>query len=124
MGNTDYTDITTTGTVYRVTYSYDSSTCTTSSSADGSFTWTIRVPPPKTYFVKVPKHWKKSRIAGFAGLVNEETRTGWRVTALVQIKQIYDKQAVMLTMDKFKTMLLERASAEDAAKINKWFAKK
>lgn len=109
---------------YTVYYSNTGSNCTSNTTHDGTVTWTIRVPPPRKLLVKVPKHWKQSRIDGFAGLVNEQTHTGWKVTALVRVQKLYDKSVERVTMEQFKTILLEHANEQDREKINAWFAKK
>lgn len=117
MANDDYTSNDST---FTITYDGASCNCTSNYASDGSLTWTVRVPPPRRFYVRIPKHWKKSKIDGFAGLVNEETRTGWRVTALVRVVKKYDKTET-ISMEKFKEMLLQSANAADQQVIIGWF---
>ena len=123
MGTYDQTTATVTSGDYLISYCTDTN-CTTAGTNDGTVRYTIIVPPPRQLLVKPPRHWKQSKIDGFAGLVNEETHTGWRVTALVRVQKIYDKNVEKLSMAKFKALMLQTSSPEDAEKIKRFFARK
>jgi hypothetical protein len=116
-------DLSTSGTFsYTITYSGDSTTGTSDCTYNET-TWTIRIPQPRWLMVKIPRHWKRSKIDRFAGLVNEETHTGWRILALVHVKKVYDKSVERLTMEQFKMLLLQTAREADASKIEQFFAR-
>ena len=125
MANNDDSDSTSTGTFYYTTANCcSSSDCTSDYTPDGGITWTVRIPPPRKLLVKTPRNWKRGKIDRFAKLVNEETHTGWRVHSLVRVEKIYDPSVEKLTMAQFKALMLQTASAADAAKIEQFFARK
>lgn len=114
MGNTTDSDSTST---------IDYSIIYTTANWDTTSSGTVRYCAPRKFYVKIPKHWKRSQIDGFAGLVNEETDTGWKVTALVKLVKLYDKSVEIISMTKFMAIMLKTAKASDADKIVAFFEK-
>lgn len=122
MGTYNDSDCTASGNCdFTVTFNGTSANCTTCTLLDGTVSWTVRIPPPRKLLVKVPRGWKKGRVDGFVKLVNEQTRTGWRATMLVRVQKVYDPSIEQLTMKQFRSLLLQTASAGDAAVINAFF---
>lgn len=78
----------------------------------------------KKVYVKSPEHWDRSIVRAYAKLVNEETSTGWKVTAIIDGDiEILDPYIDVRDMKDFIGLLKARASVEDRKKIDAFFKK-
>lgn len=111
MAPNNYTDSTSTGGTYYITYS--GANCT-ASNACGYVCYT-----PKTYLVKEPARWKQKGKDAFIKLVNDETRTGWKVTMVIKGSvEIIDPNIEVISAKKFAQIMRWNASLEDKVKID------
>lgn len=77
----------------------------------------------KRVITKPPKHWTKKIIDLYVSLVNDETNTGWKVTALLREIEIVDPMIDVREMRDFLGLLKATASAEDCKRIDAFFTK-
>ncbi len=116
-------------------YDWDSTTSGTSTNAGNySIIWSStstastwqpypRVVTKKVY-VKPPEHWDRKIGQAYVKLVNDETNTGWKVTATIWGDiEIHDPYADVRDMKDFIGLLKARAPIEDRKKIDAFFKK-
>ena len=74
------------------------------------------------FLVDVPEHWGEPEIAGFTRLINDETKTGFKVEMVIngQVK-ITDPDVQHRDMGAFALLIKKYANAEDRATIDKFF---
>lgn len=78
----------------------------------------------KSVWVNAPAHWKKKVLDAYVRLVNDETHTGWKVTALVNGSvEVCDPYADIRNMQDFVPLLKARANSNDCKKIDSLFKK-
>ena len=123
-----YSDTSTNGTTtssgaYSMVYSGTTDTSTTSTNWAGSWQPYPRVVIKKVY-VHRPKHWDRKIGQAWVKLVNDETNTGWKITATIWGDiEIHDPYEDVRDMKDFIGLLKARASAEDRKKIDAFFKK-
>ena len=92
------------------------------SSTSTAFDFNTYPPPPRRVIVKHPPHWDKKTTEAYVRLVNQDTKTGWRVTMLISGDLvIVDPTIDVRSMAGFVPLLKMRASDEDKAKIETFF---
>jgi hypothetical protein len=73
--------------------------------------------------VRPPEHWGEAEIAGFTRLINDETKTGWKIEMWINgdIK-ITDPTIQIRDMAGFLPLLKQYANRQDLATIDAFFA--
>lgn len=80
-------------------------------------------PPPRQILVPTPAHWTRQQQALFVRLVNDETKTGWLITMLIEGNiLITDPNVEIREMEAFALLLKRHAGAEDQRRIDAFFA--
>ena len=113
----DYWDDAPTTSSSTTTTSGTYTTSGTTSATDVYWLYTVR-----KYLVKAPESWMKSARADFTKLINDETKTGFKVEMWIDgIIEITDHSIDMRTMKEFVPLLKSYANLEDRAKIDAFF---
>jgi hypothetical protein len=102
-------------------YYYVGGTSTTTGSCTGAGTyWHVEI---QRILVRAPEHWTEEQTAKFVRLVNDETKTGWKVEmVLTGDIRITDPNIQIRDMDGFKPLFKQGASADDRQKIDAFYA--
>lgn len=114
-----------------------STTTTSTTGSSGTFyygtststsTWPLTAPQvvwvQRHYLIEEPEHWTDQDAADFTYLVNDATKTGFKV--LMRMKgdvQIADPNVEKRSMADFVPLLLSRAQPEDQEVIRDFFEK-
>lgn len=95
------------------------STATTTSGPDFGYC----APRTREIIVEHPADWTDEQHAQYVRMVNDEVRTGWRVTMLFKGGDILiaDPNIEVRKMADFVPLLKDRASTADRAKIDAFF---
>ncbi|WP_157951654.1 hypothetical protein [Agrobacterium pusense] len=88
-----------------------------------SFTNNVYVTVTRQYVVTVPEHWTREDCADLTLLINDETKTGFKITMWMEGDiDITDPSVEKRALEDFIPLLLSHAGHEDQLKIRSFFS--